>query len=179
MQKFSKPRAKSRLHIPTQKTPPASTSQMEFLVVSKLLKRFQSVGTQSVSLFNRKIHAKHTKNLTDANVQSWLVLKSRSLVLLGLSLAALVLLLTKVSPTKVADLGLAQTYLPLLAVIFILFFSLCRLLFSFRYALYIGIGTTALVFIQVHQVIFAASYALIPLFVVGLSELLIVLAKKR
>lgn len=136
---------------------------------SKLLRRFRKVA----------LHSIHSKDLTDENAQTWLVSKSRSLLLLGFSLTGLFLLLTKVPPAKVADVGLAQSYLPLLALVFILVFSLCRLLLSFRYALYIGIASILLVFIQVHQVILAASYALIPILFVGLSELLIVLAKKR
>lgn len=87
--------------------------------------------------------------------------------------------MTKVSPSKVADIGLAQGYLPLLLLIALLTFSLARLALIRRHAVYVSAICTLFVFVDVHAISFPLMYSMLPFAVIALVELLIILAKAR
>lgn len=120
----------------------------------------------------RKFSRTLTKPLSTEPASTWLDQRLATLLLLGLSSIALALLLTKVSPSKVADIGLAQSYLPLLLLIALVTFSLARLALIRRHAVYVSAICTLFVFVAVHSVSFPLIYTLLPFAVIALLELL-------
>lgn len=112
-------------------------------------------------------------------VYDWLQKRVLYLWLAGAALIGLFLLLTTVSPSKVANIGLAETYLPLVSLSGLLFFSLSRLVLGQRHAWYVTLTCTLLLFLQVHAVILPPAYFFVIGGVIGTIELIILLAKNR
>ncbi len=113
------------------------------------------------------------------STKAWLHDKALHIVLTISFSILLVLLLTKVSPSKVADLGLPESYLPLVLLMFILTFSSVRLFAKVRFAVYAALVVTLITFFRIHHLIAPASYLLGLAGFLFILELLVVLAKKR
>lgn len=90
-----------------------------------------------------------------------------------------ILLITTVSPSKVANVGFPETYLPLLVIIGFFAFSASRLFLNHRHASYIALLSVVVVFVQLHNVSFPAAYWLLPVGILVCGEVIALLAKRR
>ena len=111
-----------------------------------------------------------------------LELTTRKLVLVflfGISVLTIAPLLTTVSPSKVADVLLPQTYLPLLLLVGVMTFSLSYFFLHLRYAVYATLLVVCVVFTRVHSVRLPLSYIIVPLLLLTVFEATILLVKKR
>ena len=111
-----------------------------------------------------------------------LELTTRRLVLVflfGISVLTIALLLTTVSPSKVADVLLPETYLPLLLLMGVMTFSLSYFFLRLRYAVYLTVLVICMTFVRVHSVRLPLSYIIVPLLLLTVFEATILLVKKR
>ena len=113
------------------------------------------------------------------DLELWLQARLSFVVIAGISLIALSLLLTKVSPSKVANIGVPATYLPLLVLVGVCTFSLARLVLNRRRASFVAIASVLLVFVRVHAVSLPITYLIVPTILVLGIELFALLAKKH
>lgn len=108
-------------------------------------------------------------------------LRQRALLLLLAAVAAMLvsLILTRVRPSAIADIGLPQSYFAFLLPIALLSFAIGRLFVTNRHAITISLFSTAVCFFQLHAVRVPALF-IIGFFVLMLViELGILLVKKR
>ncbi|MBP7875629.1 hypothetical protein KA012_01365 [Candidatus Woesebacteria bacterium] len=150
--------------------------------VSKSVNPVERQPRSSKSLsnwFSRRRKRIDTGEKSNNSTGTWLHERLLYIVLTIASSILLLLLLTKVSPSKVADLGLPESYLPLLLLMFTLSFSTVRLFAKARFAVYAALVATLIIFFRIHHLIAPASYLLGLAGFLFILELLVVLAKKR
>lgn len=131
--------------------------------------------TASVS----KLHTTFSSVGFAADWQVWLNKHRLHLMLVAVSAISVALLLMKVSPSKVANVGLADTYLPFLLLIALFTFASARLVVQHRRAVVAAAIITLLIFTRVHAVVFPSSYYFLIGGIIILCELLALLVKKR
>lgn len=125
------------------------------------------------------IHTRKRREGEPPDMSDWLLFHQSQLALLAISAVLLVLLLLKVSPSKVANIGLPESYLPVLLLVAAVVFSASRLFLRRRYALYLTYTAVILLFIQLHQLVITPYYLVFLGLPVVVAHLALLLVNKR
>ena len=116
---------------------------------------------------------------SSASLLSWAEARRWQISIAVLSLIAIILLLTTVSPAKVADIFLSESYLPLVLLVAMCTYFTARLWLARRHATYLSLTATLLVFSRVHSLTIPTIYLVFPVICILCIELTVLLAKKR
>lgn len=124
-------------------------------------------------------HTRKRREVVTPDMSDWLLFHQSQLVLLAISAVLLVLLLLKVSPSKVANIGVPESYLPVLLLVSTVVFSTSRLFLRRRFALYLTYAAIVVLFIQLHQLVITPYYLVFLGLPVVLAHLTLLLVNKR
>ena len=122
---------------------------------------------------------KNRATSSSASLMSWAEARRWQISIATLSFIALILLLTTVSPAKVADIFLSESYLPFVLLVVVCTYVTSRLWLARRHATYLSLTATLLVFSRVHSLTIPTIYLVFPVICILCIELTVLLAKKR
>ena len=135
-------------------------------------------STTLPSLSTSTTQKSRTTNPT-TSLLGWAEARRWQISIATLSLIALILLLTTVSPAKVADIFLSESYLPFVLLVAKCTYFTSRLWLARRHATYLSLTATLLVFSRVHSLTIPTIYLVFPVICILCIELTVLLAKKR